>query len=69
MSNKDYICLHCARKNDGKCKYEPNENTVTCGSFWPKRVDYNNKEFAKKARTKMNKLYGNGGSFDDFATD
>ena len=57
--SKDYICLHCAKKAAGTCKYLPNSNTVTCGSFWPNRIE--KKGTAMKIRKNVNKIYEQGG--------
>lgn len=61
MSNKDYICLHCKKHDDKTCKYSPDSNTVTCGSFYPHNAENKSKESIMNIKKTVNKIYEQGG--------
>ena len=57
--NKDYICLHCAKREAGTCRFLPDSNTVSCGLFYPRNVADPVK--AAKIKNTVNKMYEHGG--------
>lgn len=61
MSNKDYICLHCLKRDTGTCPYDANENTVTCGRFYPHNAEGKSEKSIANIKKKVNKIYEQGG--------